>query len=488
MLTFRTAKLQNSIKNICISCKKTLSLRIFFLNNTMLKRLCFLIVFAGILMQMTAQDSTFVAPEAAEVEDTVSYQTLVMERYTAALEKLVAEKDEPISSSSDIASLNPYYYKMFTAGTLYKEPLQQVMRAEWGCDDDKKAPSWAALNNTEDADLSRCREMNQVLARTYVDNPELITVTEAELADAGVIREDVTKAIKHEVKLSEKAELADLQVDVEPVAVVAKRPNFWKFSGNTSLQFTQSYYSDNWYQGGENNYAMLAVLTLNANYDNKQKIQWENKLEMQLGFQTIKSDEEHNLKTTSDLLRLNSKVGYKATKHWFYTASMQAQTQFHPKYASNSDNVTSDFMSPFNLVLSVGMDYKLNLKNFSGSAYFAPVAYNFKYVDRMDIAQNFGLKPRHSTYVNYGPNITVNYNWKICNSISWSSRLYWFSNLEMTNIEWENTFTFTINKYLSSKLFVYPKIDDSSKGYKSEDMDKYFMFKEWLSLGLNYSF
>ena len=48
--------------------------------------------------------------------------------------------------------------------------------------------------------------------------------------------------------------------------------------------------------------------------------------------------------------------------------------------------------------------------------------------------------------------------------------------------------TFTINKYLSSKLFVYPKIDDSSKGYKSEDMDKYFMFKEWLSLGLNYSF
>jgi hypothetical protein len=64
--------------------------------------------------------------------------------------------------------------------------------------------------------------------------------------------------------------------------------------------------------------------------------------------------------------------------------------------------------------------------------------------------------------------------------------MYWISNFTYTNIEWENTFNFTINKYLSAKLFVYPKFDDSSARYKSEG-GSFFMMKEWLSLGFNYN-
>jgi hypothetical protein len=37
---------------------------------------------------------------------------------------------------------------------------------------------------------------------------------------------------------------------------------------------------------------------------------------------------------------------------------------------------------------------------------------------------------------------------------------------------------------MSAKLFVYPKFDDSSHGYKGEH--GYLMMREWLSLGLNY--
>lgn len=413
-------------------------------------------------------------------------QRQIVERYTEALQRLVVRNDSLAACPVEEHLPHPYYYKLFAPGTLYMAPLRQRMGFDWGSDE--PAAPWPSLELPADDDLTLNRSINEALMNTYVRHPGLIGQTESELSKEGGLRDDIGQTIRHEVKLVEKAEEVELGDDVGAIAVVVKRPNFWKFSGTTSLQFMQAYYSDNWYQGGENNYSMLAQVTLNANYNNKQKLQWENKLEMQLGFQTTKSDKEHQFQTTSDLLRFTSKVGYQAAKRWYYTTSVQAYTQFHPKYASNSHNVQSDFMSPFNLVVSVGMDYKLNLKRFTSSAVFAPVAYNFRYVDRTNLATRFGLKERHSTYNNFGPNITVNYKWDIYKNISWTSRIYWFSNLKMTNIEWENTFNFSINKYLSAKIFAYPKIDDSSKKYKSEDMEKYFMFKEWLSLGVNYSF
>ncbi len=75
-------------------------------------------------------------------------------------------------------------------------------------------------------------------------------------------------------------------------------------------------------------------------------------------------------------------------------------------------------------------------------------------------------------------------------NISWTSRIYWFSNFKQTIIECENTLNFSINRFLSTKLFLYPRFDDSSLKYKAgEEHDgSYWMFKEWLSLGLNYDF
>jgi len=81
---------------------------------------------------------------------------------------------------------------------------------------------------------------------------------------------------------------------------------------------------------------------------------------------------------------------------------------------------------------------------------------------------------------------------KIMKNVSWTSRFYVFGNIfdnkqdMYVNVEWENTFDFTINKYLSAKFFFYPKFDNSSDKYKKGR--HYFMLKEWLSLGLNYNF
>jgi hypothetical protein len=52
-------------------------------------------------------------------------------------------------------------------------------------------------------------------------------------------------------------------------------------------------------------------------------------------------------------------------------------------------------------------------------------------------------------------------------------------------VEWENTFTFQFNKFISSKLFVYPRFDD---GGTRDEKHGYLQMREFVSIGFSYSF
>lgn len=425
----------------------------------------------------------------------------ILQRYEQSLDSLIQARDEVMATMSHRAEsveLNPYFYRMMMPGTYYNRSLHQMMDIDW---QPASNESVNLIESTHDA-IELTQASDQALANLYVSHPSLVQRMESVIQSNANLREEAkTAPVSVTPKLSDKAVAVALDTDTpDEIEVVAKKPNFWKFKGNTSFQFTQSYFSDNWYQGGENNYAGLAMVTLEANYDNKRKIQWDNKLEAQLGFQTAMSDTCHTFRVTSNLLRLTSKLGYKATKKWLYTGQMVTYTQLYPNYENNSKKVIADFTSPLYLSLSVGMDYKLNKEKFNLSVYLAPVDYNMCWVSRND----FGLRPRYgmekrnddgeyrATYHKYGPSTTINYSMTIVKGITWTSRLYCFANIfdqktdMFVKLDWENTFNFTINKYLSSKLYVYPRFDNSNTNYKRHG--HYLMFKELLSLGLNYNF
>jgi len=420
----------------------------------------------------------------------------ICEVYEQELNQLV-ETRNTVSSNAEKASssakLNPYYYRLMTPGTYYDRSMHRVMGIDWDSSGDVYNSGSNALDAMDASDYA--------LAQLYATNPGLIAHTEEVLKSEPALRQDIkTPVTVVEPKLSSKAVTVDLGNDVgDTIAIIAKKPNFWKLRGSASLQFTQSYFSDNWYQGGENNYAGMGAVTLEANYDNKQKLQWDNKLELQLGFQTAMSDTCHTFRVTSNLLRLTSKVGYKAAKNWYYTAQALAYTQLYPNYEKNSNKVIADFTSPLYMNLSVGIDYKLKKERYELSIYLSPVAYNMCWVDRSlyDIRSRYGMEKRSdgsfkNIYHKYGPSVTVNSKVKIMKNVMWTSRFYVFGNIfdnkndMYVNIEWENTLDFTINKYLSAKFFAYPKFDNSSDKYKKGR--HYFMFKEWLSLGLSYNF
>lgn len=414
----------------------------------------------------------------------------IFANYSNKLARLVLDNQYGISEQT---SLSPYYFRLLGPATLYNSALSDVMGMNGNVSmlfayTEQGIPAGLPrLGDTNDPQLTRMAAINQELARAYVATPFLFTNTENNFSEATPLRTDLDKQkVDEDVQLSSRVETPVLELDIEPVQPEVQKPNFWTFKGNGSMQFTQNYFSDNWYQGGEKNYSMLTALTIDANYDNKQKLQWDNRFEAQLGFQTSETDEYHKFKATNNLLRLTSKIGYKAAKNWNYASQLQFQTQPYMSY-DNKGNVTADFMSPLYIRTSVGMDYKIKKKRFDGSLYLAPLSWNITYVDRAALRSRYNVKEGDHVKHDWGPNIDFKFTYKMWDNISWQSRLYWFSNFELTRVEWENTINFTVNKYVSAKLFMYPRFDDSSTKYRNEH-GEYWMFKEWLSLGLNYDF
>ena len=330
-------------------------------------------------------------------------------------------------------------------------------------------------------------EIDNVLMNVYLNRPDLVVNSESNLRRVGGVSNDIIVPIQQNVELVSENNIPDDLQDDPEVDVVVEKPNFWTIKGDYYLQGLQNYISGNWYKGGESNYSLLGSITMEANYDNKQKVKWDNKLEMKLGFMTSKSDSIHSFKASEDLLRLTSKFGLQATKRWYYTLQMIAYTQFTHGYKSNDRFVYSDFLSPFNLNLSLGMDYNVEAcnKKLTGTIHLAPFAYNFKYVERSLLVKRNGLEEGKHTLHDFGSQFTVDLKWAFSDNIQWQTRLYGFTTYSRAELEWENTFTFQFNKYISTKLFIYPRFDDCTG---RDDHHGYWQFKEFFSLGFSYSF
>ncbi len=381
------------------------------------------------------------------------------------------------NATSAVAAPSPYYFKAVLTPTLYTSPLRQMM-----VDKD---------STVTDFQLMRVSEMNNMLSRLYVQNPSLVTQTEETVRSQGLFRKDVKDKLETEDKLSDKVTASNLMPKLdEEVEVVTRRPNFWKFSGNASLQFTQNHFTDNWYQGGENNYSGNSNINLRLNFNNQKKITWDNSLEFQLGFQTSESDERRVFRPTSNRICFTTNFGYRAVNTLYYSGQVRIQTQVVPNYQPNTTVVTTDMFSPMDITIAPGLKYDIaygKKKRFTGSLNIAPLAYSIRYCDRDLLVRNFGIDEGHHSVHTFGPNVTLNTTLTICSQIKWNSNIFWFSNLHSNKVEWTNTFNFTITKLISAQLYLYPRYDDSAVKFKNKN-GKYFMFKEYFSMGLNYSF
>lgn len=321
----------------------------------------------------------------------------------------------------------------------------------------------------------------------YLHRPSLVKTTDRELRGKQAASVDVETPIQQEFEIVDKVAPTPVESDFSPIQVMVRKPKFWTYKGDYSLQFLQNYFSDNWYKGGESSYSALAATVFEANYSNKQKVKWDNRLELKFGLQSTKSDSLHSFKTTDDLIRLTSKFGLQASKKWYYSVQFVGYTQFTHSHRSNDPKLYSDILAPLNLNLSLGMDYTIDWLNhkLKGNAHFAPLAYNIKYTRLLDLSERLGIdKGKHIKH-DYGSEMTIDFKWQLMEALTWKSRLYAYTTYKRMEVEWENTFKFQFNKYIGAQIFIYPRFDD---GVTRDNSHGYWQLKEFASIGFQYSF
>lgn len=407
--------------------------------------------------------------------------------------ELAQDRWDDIYLSLSEINMKPDYYKFVVPLTYYSKAFEEASTVDgWYPKDIVVEDSVRKLSLLEkgmphmpiSSELDK--RINRQLLDFYVNYPELVKKNETSLDSLDFLSyEDMTSAYREDNIIS----LIDNNAGIGEMSeseLLVLRPNFWTSGGSGYLQFSQNYISDNWYKGGESTKSLLSGFTWQIKYDDKMKTQFEGKVEWKLGFITAPSDTVHSYKANNDLLRLTSKLGYKAIQNWYYTLSAEFQTQFFSNYATNSDDLVSALLSPATLNIGLGMDYKfvkdgkVNL-----SVLLNPINYTLYSIrnDKLDPTK-FNIKEGHKRENEIGSRVNATLTWKIIPSLLWESKFSYTTNYEKVFSEWENTFTFVLNKYLSTKLFLHGRFDD---GVSKEPDESYFQFQELFSFGVNYT-
>lgn len=268
--------------------------------------------------------------------------------------------------------------------------------------------------------------------------------------------------------------------------VVKKENEAWNLKGNLALQFSQYYVTDNWYKGGTSNATFLTIFDYNITYK-KKRIIWENDFDVKIGFYNTAEDTIRAFRVNNDVFKINSMFGYqtKWSKKAYYTAALEFNTSLFKGYKkTNSNDVVTSFLSPSRLFLSAGLDYK-HSKN--TTIRVSPVAYKVIFLmPHSDIDPlTVGLDSTELSTGYPGYMIQAKLNWKFNKEIQITSDFDLFSSYNCRNIEfdWETIGKFTINRFLSTRLSLIMRFDNTPKDERAK-----IQIQEQLSFGFSYHF
>lgn len=414
---------------------------------------------------------------------------------------LISLKFKSNADSTDV-DFNPYMYRVSSPNTFYSNSLHDTFSLRWTpatAEDHALASSDGMMYRT-----SLNNMINQALVGAYISRPNEFEHYDAQFENVELLADAKVESSVKDIEniLNTATTINDVSTviapDENPVEIVAEKPNFWTKAGKFTTQFTQSYLSQNWYKGGNNNVTLLSTFLYEFKYNDQKKVQWDNKVDLRLGFVSTPSDEYHKFMTNNDKIYLASKLGVKATKAWFYTVQGEVNSQFMNGYRANKQQTFSKFLAPLDVFMSIGMDFKPTLKKGTLSVALLPLSYKYRLInsddDEWTIHKTYNMKKRDDgSFRNYqhdfGSKVEANYKLEIVKNLTWRSRFYYYTTYKYVESEWENAFSFQFNKYFSTEVNALWRFDDN-RDPKTREGHKlgWFQFKEYFTFGLAYNF
>ena len=226
----------------------------------------------------------------------------------------------------------------------------------------------------------------------------------------------------------------------------------WIHEFDASLQFSQAYLSENWYQGGNNNLNMIfnTIYNLKLNQARHPKHLFEMTIQYKLGVNSAPDDELRDYSINEDIFQFNAKYGLKATKKFYYSTNVQFKTQLIQNFKTNTYDLSASFLTPGELNAGVGMTYSTSnsKKRFSLNASLSPLSYNMKICRanwKMD-PTTLGIDEGKHLGHEVGSSGEWKLNWGITRNIALQSRLFVFTNYQYIQGDLEATLNFSINK------------------------------------------
>lgn len=261
--------------------------------------------------------------------------------------------------------------------------------------------------------------------------------------------------------------------------------SLWRKELTTMLQISQNYVSQNWYAGGNSNFALLSIVQGNMLYDNRKNFTWESSLEWRMGFNTVSGDSLRKVNTNDDLFRLYTKIGFKAFGKFSYLLSAEFQTQFFNTWKANQMVLKTGPFTPLRLNMSLGLDYK-PVKGLS--IVFAPLTYKLIYANDTSYVSSttFGITSGTKILNDLGSSVRVDWTWKPVREVALDSKFYFYTNYRRVEIDWEIVCNFIINRFLSARLMLHPRYDNTA--IPADGQRAKIQFKEMLSIGFAHKF
>ncbi|MBR1872965.1 MAG: DUF3078 domain-containing protein [Bacteroidales bacterium] len=340
--------------------------------------------------------------------------------------------------------------------------------------------------------------MKKILFTLAVLSAAALTLSAQEVTDAQKAAEQAAEAI------------ADAPVQ----EAAAPKPKYWNLSLLTNINFSEQVLH-NWAAGGFNSVALAANVDANANYA-KDKMKWNNRLQMDYGF--MYSADKPIIQKTKDRFYLESKWGYATpVRHLDYSANFSFLNQFENNYdyktptdeqfAANATEteawmaartLKSTSFAPAYITLGVGIDWTpwdwlaVNFSPITGGIVTVTVPELRKtygmplWQDGLDETDGKSFRP---VRLQFGAQLKIDGKWIINDKFSLTTQLTLFTDyldkpFVKNRVNWDNKVFWKLAKYFALTFTTNMIYDPNVITPIGTDA---VQFKEFLEFGFTYT-